>query len=70
MIRTTYIGVVCVLAIASLGIAVAGDHTDLGDRDSHARSKHTRLATVAISGTMAGCCALPDTPGPAGIPGC
>lgn len=48
MIRTTHIGVVCVLAIASLGIAVAGDHTDLGDRDSHARSKHARLATVAI----------------------
>lgn len=48
MIRTTHIGVVCVLAIASLGIAVAGDHTDLGDRDSNARSRHTRLATVAI----------------------
>jgi len=45
---STHIGVVCVLAIASLGIAVAGEHTDLGDRDSNARSRHTHLATVAI----------------------
>jgi len=28
------------------------------------------IIIVAISGTMAGCCALPDTPGPVGIPGC
>ena len=48
MIRTTHIGVVSVLAIASLGIAVAGEHSDFGDHDSNVWSKHTRMATVAI----------------------
>ena len=48
MKRITHIGLVCVLAIASLGIAVAGDRTYHDDRDRNVRSKHMRLATVAI----------------------
>lgn len=48
MIGTTHIGVVCLLAIANLGIAVAGDHSDFGDHDSDVRSRHTSMATVAI----------------------
>ena len=48
MKRTTYISVVCMLAIASLSIAVAGDDTYFGDRDNDVKSRHMRLATVAI----------------------
>ena len=48
MKRTTYFGVVCILAIASVGIIVAGGNAHGGDRDHAFRSRHAHLATVAI----------------------
>ena len=44
MKRTTHIGTVCALAIASVGIAVANDVY----RDDDVRARHGHLATVAI----------------------
>jgi hypothetical protein len=48
MNKTTHIGIVCALAIAGVGIAVADDDAKEVDRDDDASSRHTRLATVAI----------------------
>jgi len=46
MKRATYVGIVCALTIASVGIAVAdGAHRD---NDVRYKYKHARLATVAI----------------------
>ena len=48
MKRTTLISVVCALAIASVGTAVADDDTKGIDRDNDFRFRPARLATVAI----------------------
>ena len=48
MKKTTHIGIVCALAIASVDIAVADDNANEVDRDGDALSRHARLATVAI----------------------
>jgi hypothetical protein len=48
MKRTTNVGLVCALVIASVGIAFAHEDADGVDRDNAVRSRHARLATVAI----------------------
>ena len=49
MKRTTHVGVVCAVAIASICIALADDDANGGDhRDNDVRSRYARLATVAI----------------------
>jgi hypothetical protein len=48
MKRTTLISVVCALAIACVGIAVADDDAKGIDRDNDFRFRPARLATVAI----------------------
>jgi len=48
MKKTTHIGIVCALAIASVGIAVANDDINEVDRGGNARSRHALLASVAI----------------------
>jgi hypothetical protein len=48
MKRTTHVGIVFALAIASVGIAVADDDANDVYRDDNVRSRHAHLATVAI----------------------
>lgn len=48
MKRTTHVGVVCALAIASVCTAVADDDVHGVYRDNDVRSRHALLATVAI----------------------
>ena len=48
MKRTTHVGVVCAVAIASVCTALADDDADVVYRDNDVRSRHARLATVAI----------------------
>jgi len=48
MKRTTHIGIVCALAIASVGIAVADDDANDVYREDGVRARHGHLATVAI----------------------
>ena len=51
MKRTTHIGIVCALAIASVGIAVADDDANDVYREDDVRARHAHLATVAIQCT-------------------
>ena len=48
MKRTTHVGIVFALAIASVGIAVADQDANDVYRDEDVRSRHAHLATVAI----------------------
>jgi len=48
MKRTTHVGVICAVAIASVCTAVADDDADGVYHDMDIRSRHARLATVAI----------------------
>jgi hypothetical protein len=48
MKRSTHLGVVCAVAIVSVGTAVADDDANHAYRDNDFRSGHAPLATVAI----------------------